>query len=106
MALPAIFIPRSLVDEAKAEARDMIERALVGVFGLIDAAIKRRQSYAWAHERALYHAALVRRLRATPLRIVDLAGKLRRHGRKALRFEALAEARDPRLAHACGLRCA
>lgn len=103
MALPTIFVPRSLVDEAKAEAKQVVERALDGVFGLIDAAVKRRQSYAWAHEKALYHAGLVRRLRSTSIRIVDLRGKLRRHERKAMRFAALADARDPRLATACGI---
>ena len=40
MAFPKIFIPRDLIESAKDEARDLVERALVGVFGLIDAAIK------------------------------------------------------------------
>lgn len=103
MALPKIFIPRDIVESAKDEARDLVDRALVGVFGLIDSAIKRRQSYAWAHEKALYHAGIIRRLKSTSLRIVDLRGKLRRHEKRYMHFAALADARDPRLADACGI---
>lgn len=99
----SILIPRAIYDDARDEARVLVERALDGVFGLIQGAIMRRQSYAFAHEQALFHRGMVSRLRATPIKIFGKARKIKRHGRMAIRWGAKAMARDPRLAKRCGL---
>lgn len=98
-----IMIPREIEDEARAAAKALAERALDGVFGLIQGAIMRRQSYAFAHERAIFHAEMVKRLRVTPIRIFGIKRKIKRHARLGMRWTARATARDPRLAQACGL---
>lgn len=98
-----IMIPREIVDAARKDAKALAERALDGVFGLIQASIMRRQSYAFAHEQAIFHHEMVRRLKATPIYIFGIKRKIRRHGRLAMRWTSRATARDPRLAQACGL---
>ncbi len=99
----SLLIPREITDAAREEARALTERALEGVFGLIRAVILRRQSYAFAHEQAVFHAVMARRLPATPLKIVGKLRKARRHARLAQRWSARAIARDPQLAQRCGL---
>lgn len=103
MALPRILIPRELEREALDRAAKLAHDAMVRVFGLIQAEIMRRQSYAWAHERALYFQELARLLRASPIRILGIARKIKRANRRSIHFAALARARDPRLAQACKL---
>lgn len=98
-----LMIPREIEDEARRAAKAIAERALDGVFGLIQGAIMRRQSYAFAHEQAIYHNEMVKRLRSTPIRIFGKARKIKRHARQCLRWTARATARDPRLAQVCGL---
>lgn len=98
-----IMIPKSIVDDARADAKRLAERAIDGVFGLIQGAIMRRQSYAFAHEQAVFHRVMVAKLRATPIKIFGKAHKIKRHGRLAMRWTARATARDPRLAEVCGL---
>lgn len=101
--IPKLFIPRELEDAAREEARHIIDKALDGMFGLIQAAVLRRQSYAFAAEKAVYHDALVKELRKTKLRIVGRQRKIKRHERLAIRWRSVAKSRDPRLAQACGL---
>lgn len=101
--IPALFVPKAIEDAAREEARALAERALDGAFGLIQAAIMRRQSYAFAHEQAIYHSIMAKRLRETAVAIFGKARKAKRHERQALRWGARAKARDPRLAQACGL---
>lgn len=98
-----IFVPREIADAARADAKALVERALDGVFGLIQGSIMRRQSYAFAHEQALFHMALAKALRTTTIKIFGKARKARRHDLAAMRWIAKATARDPRLAQACGL---
>jgi hypothetical protein len=98
-----IFVPREFADAARADAKALAERALDGVFGLIQGSIMRRQSYAFAHEQALFHGAMAKALRDTPIKIFGKARKIRRHARECMRWTAKASARDPRLAQACGL---
>jgi hypothetical protein len=97
------MIPSEIVDAARAEAKALAERALDGVFGLIQGAIMRRQSYAFAHEQAIFHNEMVRRLKATPIKIFGIKRKIKRHARLGMRWTARAAARDPRLAQVCGL---
>ena len=97
------MIPKSIEDAARAEAKRLAERALDGVFGLIQSQIMRRQSYAFAHEQALFHNAMSRALKATPIKIFGKARKIKRHARLGMRWTAKATARDPRLAQVCGL---
>lgn len=101
--LPALFIPKSIRDEASAFARDTVKQALTGMFGLIEAALARRQSAAFAHEKALYHERMSQLLAATPLRIANRAGRVKRHARLGMRWSAKAYARDAALALACML---
>lgn len=101
--IPALFVPKELTDAAREEARHVVDSALKGLFGIIDAQVKRRQSYAFAHEKAVFHEDLARRLRITSIRIIGKARKIRRHERLALRWGARAAARDPKLAQACSL---
>ncbi len=98
-----IMIPKSIVDAARSDAKALAERALVGVFGLIQSEIMRRQSYAFAHEQAIFYTEMVKRLRETPIKIFGIKRKIRRHGRLGMRWGARARARDPRLAQLCGL---
>lgn len=103
MSLPKLLVPRDIRDAALEEARALATRALDGVFGLIRAETLRRQSYAYAHEQALFHEEMARRLTETPIRIVGKYTKIARHSRLAMRWAARAKARDPRLAQVCGL---
>lgn len=98
-----IAIPQSVVDEARTFARDTVDRAIEGLIGIVDRAIRRRQSYGFAHEQALFHRRM-----AESLATLDLVGKrwrVRRQKRLAVRWEAKAWARTPQLAGACGLAC-
>lgn len=97
------MIPKAIEDEARRAAKALTERALDGVFGLIQGAIMRRQSYAFAHEQAIFHTEMVKRLRATPIKIFGKHRKIKRHARRGMRWIARATARDPRLAQVCGL---
>lgn len=99
-----IFVPKEVIDEAKDFARETVDTALKGLFGIIDAQIKRRQSYAFAQEKAVFHKRMTERLPLVPgLRLVK--PRLRRHHRLHVRWEAKAFARDPKLSLACGLTC-
>jgi hypothetical protein len=100
-----IFIPRELVDEAKSFARDTVDRAMQGMFGLIDAAVKRRQSYGFAQEKSLFHQRMFQRLPIMVPNLKLLGPRMRRHLRLHVKWEAKAFARDPKLSAACGLKC-
>lgn len=103
MPLPKLFIPPEIYEAAEDEARHVIDRALDGLFGIIDGQIKRRQGYVFAHEKALFHANMVAGLVATNIRIIGKERKIRRHARLSLRWDAKARARDPELLAACKL---
>lgn len=98
-----LMVPSSITDAAREEAQRITTRAIDGMFGLIQGMIMRRQSYAFAHEQAVYHREMVRLLRATPIKIFGKHRKIRRHARAALRWTAKATSRDSRLAQRCGL---
>ena len=96
-----LMVPREIEDAARDEARHVVDRALDGLFGLAEAQIKRRQSYAFAHERAVFHSTMARDL---PIKLPGLwwlHARVRRHQRLAVKFWALAHARDPALAQHC-----
>lgn len=103
MTLPAIFTPREIRDAAATAARETLDRAWAGLFNLIESELARRRSYAFAHEKTLYHGEMASRLAATPIRILGVQRKIRRHARLAMRWGAKAHARDPKLARACGI---
>jgi hypothetical protein len=97
-----IAIPKGIVDEAKGFARDTVDRVLTGMFGLVEAQVLRRQSYAFAHEKALFHRRMSQLIGTVP-GLVGAGWRTRRHAKLALRWEAKALARAPSLAKACGL---
>lgn len=96
-----IVVPRYAVDAARDVARDTVRQALAGVFGLIDKDLERRQSAAFAHEKAIEHAELARTL--PDVIRVGVGWRVRRHLRLANRWAAKAKARDFALALALGL---
>lgn len=99
-----IAVPKEVITEAKDFARETVDNALKGFFGIIDAQIKRRQSYAFAHEKALFHKRMVEKLPSlSDLALLDW--RVKRHRKKMVKWEAKAFSRDPGLATACGLKC-
>jgi hypothetical protein len=96
-----IVVPRYAIDAAKDVARDTVTKALAGMFGLIERDLERRQSAAFAHERAIFHREMARTL---PLVIrVGVGWRVRRQLRLANRWAAKARARDGALAIVLGL---
>ena len=97
-------VPRYVVDEARTFARDSTRAALAAIFGddgLIDRELERRRSAAYALERSRFHGRMVD---ALPLLGGVPKWRIRRHERLAMRWSALAVARDPRLVFDCSLR--
>jgi hypothetical protein len=101
----ALLIPREIVKDAEQFASDKVDEVLKGMFGLIQAATLRRQSFAFAQEKALFHERMLYRLTrdGKALRIAMLRARIRRHTRLALRWSSLAYARNPDLSRACGV---
>lgn len=97
------MIPGYIVNEARTYARDTTRAALESLFGadgLVDRELARRRSAAFALERSRFHGRMAD---ALPLLGHVAPWRLRRHERLALRWGALAVARDPRLATVCPL---
>ena len=101
----SFFIPKEVVTEAKNFARNTVDRAMQGMFGLIDAAVKRRQSYGFAQEKSVFHKRMAERLPIMVPNLKLLGPRIRRHIRLHVKWEAKAFARDPKLSAACGLNC-
>lgn len=92
-----IVVPKYAVDAARDVARDTVRAALSGVFGLIDKDLERRQSAAYAHEQAIFHAEMARTL--PDVIRVGVGWRVRRQLRLAAKWAAKARARDGALAH-------
>lgn len=98
------MIPAYVTREARTFARESVRQGLAAIFGdegLIDRELDRVRSAAYALERSRFHARMTD---ALPLLGGVPRWRIRWHERRAMRFAALAVARDPRLADHCSLR--